>query len=103
MLKRFFFVSLIFLQSCINVGEEIKPSPSIAGKKDKCIFKQDTNLGKIVRKIVCSEKYQISIIEGYDNSSCQIESYLFNSGAYPNVKFSLVCKDFYNQGFINVY
>ena len=103
MLKRFFFVSLIFLQSCINVGEEIKPSPSIAGKKDKCIFKQDTNLGKIVRKIVCSEKYQISIMEGYDNSSCQIESYLFNSRAYPNVKFSLVCKDFYNQGFINVY
>ena len=38
MLKRFFFVSLIFLQSCINLGEEIKSSPSIAGKKDNTVL-----------------------------------------------------------------
>jgi len=103
MIKIFFISCLFFLQSCINVGEELKPSPSIAGKNDKCIFKQDKISGEIVRKIVCSENYQINITEGYDNSTCQIESYLFNSGTYPNVKFSLVCKDFYNQDFINVY
>ena len=103
MIKKFLIAYLLFLQSCVNVGDEIKSSPSIAGKKDKCIFKQDTNSGKIVRKIVCSENYQISITEGYDNLSCQIDSYLFNSEVYPNVKLSLVCKDFYNQGFIHVY
>jgi|TARA_E500000178_G_scaffold166838_1_gene166232 hypothetical protein len=103
MIKKIAIIFLFFLQSCINVGEEIKPSPSIAGKKDKCIFKQNEISGKIVRKIVCSEKYQINITEGYDNLSCKVDSYLFNSGVYPNVKFSLVCKDFYNQGFINVY
>jgi len=103
MLKRFFFVSLIFLQSCINLGEEIKSSPSIAGKKDKCTFQQIEISGQIKRKIACSEKYQITILEGYDNVSCKIDSYLFDSGVNKNLNFSLTCKDFYNQDFINVY
>ena len=94
MLKRFFFVSLIFLQSCINVGEEIKPSPSIAGKKDKCIFKQDTNSGKIVRKIVANlHKYRIIIKDiltflgiNYRDASLIILYFIVRGNSIPKIR-----------------
>ena len=102
-MKKFFFVFLLFLQGCINVGEEIKETSNIFLQKDKCIIRQNISGSSFSSEIICSEKYKIKIVEDYDKQTCTIDRYLFKQNRYPLVKFSLVCKDFTNQGFVNVY